>query len=182
MPDPPAIHDAFAEALCTHDERRLLDCFHPNAVLVTPVGLVEGHEEIEWYFGQFFSTVPDLKTRVTTMLVQGDTLAVEWVTSGIQSGTMLLPDGTEIPGTGSPICWTGCAVWTVEDGKFLTGRIYYDQLNVYISRGCRLVQIKPESAAAPDHAAAPGREAGPGSAAGSRPNAVRRFLRRLAGL
>lgn len=169
MPDPQEIHDAFAEALCTHDQRRLLDCFHPDAVLVTPVGMVEGHEQIEWYFGQLFSTVPDLTTKVTTMLVHGDTIAVEWVTSGSQAGGMLLPNGTEIPGTGHPVSLAGCGMWTVEDGRFATGRIYYDQLHAYMSLGCRLVQTEP----------APPRDQG--TRAESRSGSVRRLLRRLAG-
>ncbi|OPG11385.1 hypothetical protein B1L11_20415 [Microbispora sp. GKU 823] len=181
MPDSREIHDAFAEALCTHDKRRLLDCFHPDAVIVTPVGMVEGHEQIEWYFGQFFSTVPDLTTEVTTMRVRGDTIAVEWVTSGSQSGVMLLPDGTEIPGTGRPVSWTGCGMWTVEDGRFATGRIYYDQLRAYMSLGCRLAQTEPGSAAAPLHAATPDREAEPVPAAESRSGSLRRLLRRLTG-
>ncbi len=188
MPDSREIHDAFAEALRTHDKRRLLDCFHPDAVLVTPVGMVEGHEQIEWYFGQFFSTVPDLTTEVTTMRVHGDTIAVEWVTSGSQTGVMLLPDGTEIPGTGRPVSWTGCGMWTVEDGRFATGRIYYDQLGAYMSLGCQLAPTEPGSA--PVHAAAPDREAEPvpvadppnqATRAESRSGAVRRLLRRLAG-
>ncbi|MGW5265986.1 nuclear transport factor 2 family protein [Microbispora sp. NPDC004025] len=179
MPDSREIHDAFAEALRTHDNRRLLDCFHPDAVLVTPAGMVEGHEQIEWYFGQFFSTVPDLTTEVTTTQVRGDTIAVEWVTSGSQAGGMLLPDGTEIPGTGHPVRWTGCGMWTVEDGRFVTGRIYYDQLAPYMSLGCRLVQTEPGPG--PVHVDAPDPGTGPAPTAESRSGAIRRLLRRLSG-
>ncbi|WP_432925142.1 nuclear transport factor 2 family protein [Microbispora sp. CA-135349] len=190
MPDPRDLHDVFAAALCAHDSRRLLGCFHPGAVVVTPVGIVEGHEQIEWYFGQFFSIVPDLTTEVTTMLVHGDSIAVEWVTSGSQAGGMPLPDGTEIPGTGHHVRWTGCGMWTVEDDRFVTGRIYYDQLGAYMSLGCRLVRTEPGSAAAPVHMVVPDREAGPAPAAGSPDQearaetgsgSIRRLLRRLSG-
>ncbi|RGA00425.1 nuclear transport factor 2 family protein [Microbispora triticiradicis] len=186
MPDPREIHDAFAEALCTHDKRRLLDCFHADAVLVTPVGVVEGHEQIEWYFGQFFSTVPDLTTRVITISVCGDTVSVEWVTSGTQTGEMLLPDGTVIPGTGRPVFWRGCGMWSVEDGRFVTGRIYYDQLRAYMSLGCRLVQNKPPSAtAAPDQEARPvpaTHPSGQETRAEPRSNSIRRLLRGIFGM
>ncbi|MEU6411868.1 nuclear transport factor 2 family protein [Microbispora sp. NPDC046933] len=185
MPDPREIHDAFAEAFRAHDTRRLLDCFHPDAVLVTPAGMVEGHEQIEWYFGQFFSTVPDLTSRVTTLLVHDDTVAAEWVTSGTQTGEMLLPDGTVIPGTGCPVSWTGCGMWTVEDGRFVTGRVYYDQLGAYLSLGCRLAQNKPGSAAAtPDREARPVPVAHPRdqeTRAEPRSTSIRRLLRRIFG-
>lgn len=95
---------------------------------------------------------------------------------------MLLPDGTEIPGTGHPVRWTGCGMWTVEDDKFVTGRIYYDQLAAYMSLGCRLVRTEPGSAVAPVRVGTPDPETGPASAAESRAGAIRRILRRLVGL
>ena len=96
---------------------------------------------------------------------------------------MLLPDGTEIPGTGHPVRWTGCGMWTVEDDRFATGRIYYDQLAPYMSLGCRLMRTEPGSPAAPVHVSASDSETGPvPAAAESRAGAIRRLLRRLAGL
>ena len=68
---------------------------------------------------------------------------------------MLLPDGTEIPGTGHPVRWTGCG----------------------------LMRTEPGSPAAPVHVSASDSETGPvPAAAESRAGAIRRLLRRLAGL
>ncbi|GAB3134522.1 ester cyclase [Microbispora hainanensis] len=117
---------------------------------------------------------PDVTSEVTTIVADDDTVAVEWVTSGSQSGGMLLPDGSEIPGTGRPVRWTGCGMWTVEDGKFIAGRIYYDQWAPFKAMGCHAGSYGPSPVRRTGkprarRARAPSAGSSAGSPAGDRP-------------
>ena len=134
-----ALLDALIEAISSQDEERMLRCYSPGAVVVTPAGVMEGHEQIGWYFRQLFTAFPDVHNEITSRAVLGDTVVTEWMFRGTHTGVLLLPGGREITGTGRRVILPAAAAYTMgDDGLFASGRIYYDQLAFYRQTGCPL--------------------------------------------
>ncbi|XVQ87841.1 ester cyclase [Microbispora siamensis] len=129
------LFDALTDAINAQDVERVVQCFSPRAVYVTPGGVTEGHEQIGWYFRQLFTAFPDLRNEITAWTVLDDTIIAEWTFSGTHTGALMLPDGTEITGTGRRVVFPAASAYTAEDGAFSSGRVYYDQLAMYRQTG-----------------------------------------------
>jgi len=139
MPDINALLDTMTNAINCHDDERVVRCLSRRAVFVTPAGVIEGHEQIGWYFRQLFTAFPDVHNEITSRAVLGDTVVTEWMFRGTHTGVLLLPGGTEITGTGRRVILPAAAAYTMgDDGLFASGRIYYDQLAFYRQTGCPL--------------------------------------------
>ncbi|WP_169950403.1 ester cyclase [Microbispora sp. H11081] len=136
--------ETLADAINHHDEERLVRCFTPRAVFVTPAGVTEGHEQIGWYFRQLFIAFPDLRNESTAQAVLDDTVVVEWTFNGTHTGPLLLPGGTEVMGTGRRVVVPAASAYTMgDDGVFASGRVYYDQLTFYRQTGYDLRLRRP---------------------------------------
>ncbi|MBX6384704.1 MAG: nuclear transport factor 2 family protein [Microbispora sp.] len=136
MPDINALLDTMTNAINCHDDERVVRCLSRRAVFVTPAGVIEGHEQIGWYFRQLFTAFPDACNDIGTRAVHDDTIVTEWTFSGTHTGALLLPGGTELIGTGRRVVLPAAAAYTMDDdGVFASGRIYYDQLSFYRQTG-----------------------------------------------
>ncbi|MEU8177604.1 SgcJ/EcaC family oxidoreductase [Microbispora hainanensis] len=134
-----ALLDALIDAISSQDEERVLRCYSPGAVFVTPAGVLEGHEQIGWYFRQLFTAYPDTHNETTSRAVLGDTIVAEWTFEGTHTGVLLLPGGAEIMGTGRRVIFQAAAAYTLgDDGLFASGRIYYDQMTFFRQTGYHL--------------------------------------------
>ncbi|RAY14917.1 hypothetical protein DPM19_12445 [Actinomadura craniellae] len=135
------------EAINAHDIQGVLDCYSPDAVYVAPTGIAEGHEQIAWFYEQWFQGFPDLHFTPWFELGDVDNPAVtEWTTTGTHTGPFLLPDGRVLEGTGRRITFRSTCSTFVEDGKIKTHREYFDQLEVYSQLGFGLKELDPGEA------------------------------------
>ncbi|GAA0392935.1 nuclear transport factor 2 family protein [Microbispora corallina] len=147
MADKWEIKRRLADAINDHDVPRMLDLFTENAVFVSPVGLAEGREQIAWIFEQFFKGFPDLHLTVWYEATGTDNpLVVEWTGTGTQTGPFLLPDGRELEPTGRRITLRGTCASFIENGRVVTHREYFDQLELYTQLGLHLAKDDPASA------------------------------------
>ena len=81
------IKRGLADAINDHDVHRMLDFFTEDAVFVSPVGMAEGHEQIAWFFEQFFKGFPDLHLAVWYEATNTDNpMMVEWTGTGTHTG------------------------------------------------------------------------------------------------
>ncbi|MEU8054741.1 ester cyclase [Microbispora bryophytorum] len=139
MVDKWKIKRGLADAINDHDLHRILDCFTPDAILVSPVGLAEGREEVEWVFEQFFKGFPDLHLNVWYEATEtDDPMVVEWTGTGTHTGPFLLPDGRELQATGRRITVRGTCSSFVEHDRITTHREYYDQFELFAQLGLHL--------------------------------------------
>jgi uncharacterized protein (TIGR02246 family) len=141
MSDSWAVKRRLADALNEHDLEGVLETFSPDAVLVSPFGVAEGHEQIGWMYEQVFKSFPDFQLVVWYEAVTCDApLMVEWTATGTHLGPLLLPNGRELQGTGRPVTFRGTCASFVEDGKIKTHREYFDQLELYTQLGLCLTE------------------------------------------
>ncbi|OPG13828.1 ester cyclase [Microbispora sp. GKU 823] len=132
-----------ADAINAHDMPGILSCYSRGAVYVAPSGVVEGHDQITWVYEQFFTGFPDFRATAWFELGDCDNPAVtEWTYTGTHTGPFLLPDGSEIEGTGRHITLRATCSTFVEDSKIVTHREYFDQLELYSQLGFGLTKLE----------------------------------------
>ncbi|WP_067176883.1 ester cyclase [Microtetraspora niveoalba] len=138
MPTARELKDTLFEAMNAHDLDRVLACYCPDAVYVTPVGVAEGHEQIAWQFEHLFTAFPDLHIAAWYKVESADPAVTEYTLVGTHTGPFLLPDGSTAEGTGRRVVLRGACACATENGRIITDRDYYDQLELYSQLGYHL--------------------------------------------
>lgn len=121
--------DRLTEAMTTsRDAGSIAECFAPDAVALTPDGEFRGRDAIAEYMGDFATAVPDSRFEHEHRYEAGDTAIDEGWFQGTNTGPLKLPDGRTLPATGKQIRIHGCDIATVEDGRIVDYRLYFDEL------------------------------------------------------
>jgi len=102
--------------------------FADDVITETPSGVVEGIEGFRALAQAFFTAAPDMKLAIRNTWEVGDTILVEGVYSGTQSGPLATPDGSEIPATGRSFSFPYVDILRAQDGKFVEHRVYWDNV------------------------------------------------------
>ncbi|MEV5490669.1 nuclear transport factor 2 family protein [Streptomyces bobili] len=125
------VMDRLTEALTTRrDLKAIGELYAQDAVAVTPdAGEVRGRDDIVEYWRQMTDAVPDATYESLAAWEVGDTAIDEGFYSGRNTGPLRLPDGETLPATGRDIRIRGVDVASVEDGRIVSYRLYFDQLD-----------------------------------------------------
>ncbi|WP_440070787.1 ester cyclase [Streptosporangium sp. OZ121] len=129
------LKDKIIDAFNEHDVEGIVQGFAPEAILVSPAGIVEGREQIGWYYAHLFEGFPDMRFTAWNKPVLDDPAVTEYMLTGTHDGPFLLADGTVLQATGRHIAVRGAAVASFENGFIVTDRDYYDQLEWYTQLG-----------------------------------------------
>jgi steroid delta-isomerase-like uncharacterized protein len=73
---------------------------------------------------------PDGHGTVTGAYADGNTVTIELVWEGTQSGPMQTPDGRELPPSNRRATVNACQVMEVEDGRIIATRHYFDLMTI----------------------------------------------------
>ncbi|MEU6724022.1 ester cyclase [Nonomuraea wenchangensis] len=130
------------QAVNAHDLSSVLACYSEDAVLVSPAGVAQGHDEIGWVYQQNFRAFPDFHMAAWFELdVCDNPVCTEWTYTGTHTGPLLMPGGREIAGTGRRIAIRASCAAHISDGKIDSYREYFDQLELYSQLGFGLVEL-----------------------------------------
>ena len=80
-----------------------MDLYAEDAVQLMHDGIFEGRSEIHTRLARDLTAFPDATYTVVSFVEQGDSFADEWTFVGTHTGSIVLPDGTELPPTGKRI-------------------------------------------------------------------------------
>jgi len=108
--------------------------FDPDCETVTPYGPLHGADAHRALGEAFRTAAPDNRIKAVRTYETGDTIIVEGVYSGTHTGPLVGPGGT-IPATGRAFSFTFCDVLQVRDGKFVSHRIYWDNVTFLAQLG-----------------------------------------------
>src|SRR4029453_8607003 len=109
-------------------------------------GGISGLEDLKGkYFDALMEAAPDRASVVDSLFAEGDLVAEEGRYTGTHTGTWRSPDGVEIPATGKSLDFPFSALFRVDNGKIVSIRLYYDQLEVRTQLGL----IPPPAPACP---------------------------------
>ena len=118
-----------AAAFETKDFTAAAECYADGAVVVTPdQGELTGRDAIVAYLRDLADPFPDVRLEYEARHESGDVAIDEWYTTGTHSAPLPMPTGETIPATGKQIRVRGCDVATVEGGRIISHRIYFDQM------------------------------------------------------
>lgn len=99
-----------------HDVDRLVDCFSPSYVNVTPAHPARGfhgREQVRRNWASIFAAVPDIETRVVASAVADGQVWTEWEMGGTRR------DGT-------PDAMAGVIIFGVEEERIVSARFYLE--------------------------------------------------------
>ena len=101
-----------------------------DAVLIDPTGRYEGREAIEPYLEESCKPFSDQRMETVLVIEDGDTTVAEWTWTASHTGSLAMPDGSEVPPTGKALVGAGVTIITVRDGKIASERDYFDSAAV----------------------------------------------------
>lgn len=102
----------------------------------------EGREGAITFAQMWANAFPDGRIEIDNVVDAGDSVAIEFTGRGTQTGTLVSAAG-EIPATGRSVELKLCDVWTFENGKAKTVRMYLDTGSMMTQLG-----LMPEPAGA----------------------------------
>src|SRR5262245_1379581 len=136
--------DRYVELYNDGDLDGVLDLYAEDSVQGMPDGIYKGKSAIHGRLAQELTAFTDVHHTVVSFVEEGDAFADEWTFAGTHSAPFPLPDGSELPATGTRIEIRGMEIVRVDaDGKIVLNTLYYDNLAVAVQLG-----LVPEGATA----------------------------------
>jgi hypothetical protein len=115
-------------AVDEHNLESALDWYANDAVIQTPdAGEVRGREGIADYWRELLDALPDSHYEPIAKHETERTAIDEGYLIGTNTGPLSMPSGETLPATGRSVRLRGCDVATVENGRIIEHRIYFDQ-------------------------------------------------------
>ncbi|KQV11826.1 MULTISPECIES: nuclear transport factor 2 family protein [unclassified Kitasatospora] len=123
------VMDRYTEAVTKSDLTTVADCFAEDAVAYTPDhGEIHGRENIVAYFREMTDALPAAEFDPLFKYEIDDTAIDEGFFSGKNTGPLTLPTGETLPATQREVRLRGCDLATVRDGRIVSYRLYFDQM------------------------------------------------------
>jgi len=143
MADTKSVADAAISTFNDHDEAAIRALYADDAVFEAPGDVrAEGGDASAEYVLAWQRAFPDAKLVLHRETIAGDTAVHEFTFEGTHTGTLASPMG-DIPATNRSLVGRGCEVIQVADGKIVSFRLYFDQVQIMSQLG-----LMPEPATA----------------------------------
>lgn len=114
-------------AFNAHDMGELSSYFSPNTVKEVPGAELQGRDQYAAYFSAFFEAFPDIELTITSVVEDGQVVAIRGNSRGTHLGTLHTPGG-DIPATGRRIDLSFSDDYEVHEGLISAGHLHFDRL------------------------------------------------------
>jgi ketosteroid isomerase-like protein len=108
----------------------LAPLYASDALLVEPTGCHKGCEDIMAHFDEVDKPFSDCVLETSTLIEEADTVVAEYTWRATNTGSLTMPDGSEIPAMGKTVELPVVSVITVKDGKIMAERDYADMAGI----------------------------------------------------
>lgn len=119
----------------SQDRDGYLALFGDDFEFVTPDMSASGRKAAADFYDWSHRTYPDSTVKAEAMYETGDTVVVEWLLDGTNTGPISLPDGSEIPATGRRVSLTAAGIYTTRGDMIIRTRYYWDNASVMAQLG-----------------------------------------------
>jgi steroid delta-isomerase-like uncharacterized protein len=140
-----SVREAFergTEAFNAHDLDAFGELFSDDVVQTAPGGMrAEGKPAAMEFYRVWFDAFPDCHIDIDRAVFTEDLVVEQGTFSGTHTGVFRTPDG-DIPATGRAVKAQYVNVTSFRDGKFVSGNLMYDRLELLEQLG-----LVPEPAA-----------------------------------
>jgi len=118
------------------DVKAVGEFYAEDAIIHTPdQGELKGRPEILGWWRQMHEMVPESSYEPVHKYESGNTAIDEGYWGGKNTGPITLPTGEKLPATNKTIRVRACDVATVESGRVVDHRFYYDQTEFFTQLG-----------------------------------------------
>jgi predicted ester cyclase len=125
-------------AFNAHDVDALASLDDANVVLSIPSpngrSELRGRDASRQYNQSWFTAFPDAKTTITNEVIGEDSIVVEGIFQGTNTGTWKTAEA-EMPATGKTLKGHYALVNTVKNGQIVTSTLYFDQVELMTQLG-----------------------------------------------
>ena len=143
MADAREIAARFVDAFNAHDEARISELNHENAVFEGPGDVrLDGREAVTEYTMAWLNAFPDARITLNNEFAVGDWVAQEFTFEGTHEATLSSPNG-DIPATHKRLKGRGAQIFKVAGDVVIDTRLYFDQVQLMTQLG-----LMPEVVAA----------------------------------
>lgn len=124
------VMDRLSEAVNNQGDLKALgECYAEDAMLHTPdFGEIKGRAEILEWWRQMFEAVPESRYESLFKHESGNNAVDEGYWGGKNTGPITTRTGEQLPATNKTLRIRGCDAATVENGRIVDHRIYFDQV------------------------------------------------------
>jgi ketosteroid isomerase-like protein len=119
-------------AVNAHDLNPIGDFYADDAEFIWPgLPALRGRQAVVAFYAELLGAFPDVKVTIKRIVEQGDTVAVEYESKGINGGPLPLPGGQRLPATNRELTVQAVSIGQVDGaGRIQAQREYFDQLAV----------------------------------------------------
>ena len=118
---------AHYDALNSGDLDAATASFADDVETITPGGTLKGVAAFRALGEAFLKAVPDMHHDIVRTFEDGNTIVVEGVYSGTQTGPLESPQGT-LPASGNSFAFPYVDFLEAKDGKCVSHRVYWDNV------------------------------------------------------
>ena len=127
MSDLLSLVQAHYDALNHGDLDDAVRYFDEDVETITPGGTLHGLAAFRAMAEAFLTAVPDMHHEILRTFEDGDTILVEGVYSGTQTGPLQSPQGT-VPASGNSFAFPYVDIMQARDGRCVSHRVYWDNV------------------------------------------------------
>jgi steroid delta-isomerase-like uncharacterized protein len=122
------------DAVNRGDLETAITIFDVDVEGVTPNGTMNGHDALRQLGEAFRAAAPNQRMEMVRVVETDDTVVVEGVYAGTQTGPLVGRAGT-IEASGNDFAFTFCDVFTFRDGLCVSHHIYWDNMSLLAQLG-----------------------------------------------
>ena len=129
--------DTVYQHLNSHDLDALEAYVADDVETHTPGGVLKTRDEWRAFGEAFYTAVPDAKHEQIRTFEDGETVIVEGVFSGTQTGPLVMDNGT-LPASGNAFAFPYVDIFELSDGICVSHRVYWDNAGFLMQLGVNL--------------------------------------------
>ena len=130
------VTDQLTDAVMKGDHERVMALHADDAVTVAPDGgELIGRQAAGAYLAGLRAIFPDAAYRTLYAYEDGDTAIDEGIVTGTHTEPLPVPGQDPIPPTGKSVRFRMADVTTVRDGRIVSHRFYFDQMEILTQLG-----------------------------------------------
>ena len=104
---------------------------HDHGTGMVMNGIAENRADME----NWLSMMSDMKVEILNSGESGNCVAVEMRMTGVNTGEIMMPDGTKVPATGKSVEMLGCNVVEFDGEKMSKSTQYYSMMSMMAQLG-----------------------------------------------
>jgi len=125
----------FAAALDRGNLEDALQQLRHDVEFDSPAAQIRGRDELRPYLEEFARAFPDARYKFSWGVESGSRVALEGVYSATHTGTLRMPDGSELAAIGRHVSVPFVALFDVQGDKIASHRAYWDVATVMAQLG-----------------------------------------------